>query len=271
MIEYLDIKNLPGLLLNVDFEKAFDSLDWGFMAQVLKAFGFGPDICKWVEVFYSDIKSAVIVNGLVSSWFPVSRGCRQGDPISPYLFVLCVEILAIMVRENKDIQGIFINNVEHKIAQYADDTEFLLQGDRRSFETCINVLEAFGKKSGLVLNADKSSALWLGREKRSKKKYMQHLGIQWNPDKIKVLGIWITCSVEECTRLNYEDKFYETKKLFQIWSKRNITPLGRVAILKSLILSKLIHLWLLLPNPPDKFIKDLLKECFASGNLNMIE
>ena len=58
------------------------------------------------------------------------------------------------------------------------------------------------------------------------------------------------------------DKFDEVKKLFKIWLQRMITPLGRVAILKSLILSKLIHLWILLPNPPDHFVNDLQKECF---------
>ena len=101
-----------------------------FMFKVLKAFGFKKDICRWIEMFYTNIKSTVIVNGQPSKWFPICRGCRQGDPISPYLFILCVKILGIMIRENKDIKGIFVNNVEHKLSQYADDTEFLLAGDR---------------------------------------------------------------------------------------------------------------------------------------------
>ena len=139
MIAYLKEKNLPGLLLNIDFEKAFDSVYWKFMFKVLKAFGFKQDICRWIETFYTNIKSTVIVNGQPSKWFPICRGCRQGDPISPYLFILCVEILGIMIRENKHIKGIFVNNVEHKLSQYADDTEFLLAGDREPFETCITV------------------------------------------------------------------------------------------------------------------------------------
>ena len=174
MIEYLNKKNMRGLLLNIDFEKAFDSLDWGFMRKVLEKFGFGKSMQKWVEIFYKDIKSTVIVNGQASSWFNIERGCRQGNPISPYIFVLCVEILAVMIRENDDIKGITINNVEHKISQYADDTEFTLAGDRNSFENCLSVLDTFGKKSGLFMNIEKTSVMWLGNMKNSSLKCMQH-------------------------------------------------------------------------------------------------
>ena len=263
MIEYLNRKELPGLLLNLDFEKAFDSISWDFMLNVLKEFGFGDDLCKWIKLFYTDIKSTVSVNGITAGWFKVGRGCRQGDPISPYLFVLCVEILAIMIRENNDIKGIEINNTEHKISQYADDTELTLEGDRKSFETCIQVIDRFGKVSGLNLSTEKCEAMWLGSQKNSNVTYMQHLGMKWNPPKMKILGIWFTNSLEECENLNYTEKFYEVRKLFSTWSKRNITPLGRVAVLKSLILSKLIYLWILLPNPPTHLMKDLQTRCFT--------
>ena len=120
----------------------------------------------------------------------------------------------------------------------------------------------FGKVSGLYLNAEKTSASWLGSKKGSAIKYMPHLGMQWNPSKFKVLGIWLSTTLEDCVNLNYTENFFEIRKLFHIWCKRNITPLGRIAVLKSLMLSKLTHLWLLLPNPPDNLIKQLQKECF---------
>ena len=84
------------------------------MTKALKAFGFGEDICRWIAIFYRNINSTVKVYGQTSSWFSIERGCRQGDPVSPYLFVLCVEILAT-IRENVDIKGICTNEVEHKI------------------------------------------------------------------------------------------------------------------------------------------------------------
>jgi hypothetical protein len=207
------------------------------------------------------MKSTVIVNGQLTDWFEIERGCRQGDPISPYLFVLSVEVLGIMIRENKDIKGIEINNVEHKILQYADDTESIQAGDKKTFEATMQVLDKFGKRSGLLLNTLKTNAVWLGSSKNSHIKYMAHLGMQWNPYKYKVLGIWFTSEISDCANINYREKLGEVKRLFQMWLKRQITPLGRVAILKSLILSKLTYLWILLPNPPDDFIQSLQKLC----------
>ena len=67
-----------------------------------------------------------------------------------------------MIREDKNIKGISIGETEHKISQYADDTEIMLEGNRNSFDRTIKIIDIFGKKSGLFLNAGKTSAIWLG-------------------------------------------------------------------------------------------------------------
>jgi hypothetical protein len=262
LIDYLQNVKKPGLLLCLDFEKAFDSLSWAFMFKVLKAYGCGPDFCKWIKTFYSDIKSTVMVNGNVTSWFHVQRGCRQGDPISSYLFIMCVEIMAIMIRQNKEIKGIVIGKNENKISQYADDTELTLEGDEHSFIQAIDTIQLFGKVSGLKLNTDKSCAVWLGSKKNSKTVYMPHLHMEWNPLKFKILGIWFTNDLLDCVKINFEEKFLEIQILYKIWLRRQLTPIGRVAILKSLILSKIIYLWILLPNPPDGIVKAIQKGFF---------
>ena len=262
LIHYLDNKNIPGMLLCLDFEKAFDSLDWRFMLKVMRAFGFKEGVCRWIETFYKNIKSAVMVNGQISDWFVVERGCRQGDPISPYLFVLSVEILAIMIRESEDIKGIAINEEEHKISQFADDTALMNTGDFKSFDVSMQIIDKFGKSSGLFINAEKTEVVWLGSMKNSQVTYYPHLKIVWNPKLFKILGIWFGHDLIASTERNYRDKFTEVKRLFQSWLQRSITPVGRIAVLKSLILSKLIHLWILLPDPPDKLIADLQTECF---------
>lgn len=257
IINHLTHTNSPGLLLCLDFEKAFDSLDWSFLVKVLIAFGFKEDFCKWIATFYQNIKSSISLNGNISRWFEVGRGCRQGDPISPYIFILCAEVMAIMLRENLNIKGIKINDIETKITQYADDSEILLEGDRNSFEESMRIVDTFGRASGLNLNVNKTNAIWLGSKRNSDVKYMPHLNIVWNPIKFKILGIWFTNDLKECLQLNLNDKFAEIRQLYKIWSKRQLTPLGRIAVLKSLILSKLIYLWMLLPNPPDNIIDDI--------------
>ena len=262
IIHYLNDENLQGLLVSIDFEKAFDSVDWVFMEKVLKHFGFGKDIIQWVSAFYKDIKSSIIVNGQASSSFDIERGCRQGDPISPYLFILCAEVLACRIREDENIKAIKIDDTEFKISQFADDTTFLLDGDRNSFEKLFQQLDFFGEISGLKLNTDKTNNVWLGNRKNSDIRWLPHLDMNWNPPKFKILGLWFTCDLHKMEKMNTYDKYIETKVLFNCWAKRSTTPIGKVVVLKSLVLSKLIYLWIMLPNPPEDLIDELQKKCF---------
>ena len=101
---------------------------------------------------------------------------------------------------------------------------------------------------------------------------MPHLNIIWNPDKFQILGVWFSTNLKECEHLNYDEKLSEVKNLFKIWLKRLITPLGRVAVLKSLI-SKLVHLclWILLPNPPYDFMNNVLHLFGTKNKTELVE
>ena len=133
----------------------------------------------------------------------------------------------------------------------------MLEGDKNSFEETVKIINTFGNKSGLFLNAGKTSAIWLGNKRNSPIKYMPNLHMDWNPSGFKILGIWFTNDL-----LNFRENFLEIKALYKVRLKRQITPLGRVAVLKSLILSKIIHIWILLPNPPDSLVDALQKTVF---------
>ena len=88
IIDYTEASKSPGVLLFIDFEKAFDSIEWEFVCKSLAAFNFGPTLIVWIKTFYNKASSCVLNNGLFSDPFELERGVRQGDPLSPYLLLL---------------------------------------------------------------------------------------------------------------------------------------------------------------------------------------
>ena len=90
-------KNIDGLLMLIDFEKAFDSVSWKFLYKTLNFFNFGEDIISWIKVFNNDITAYIMQCGFLSEPLQIKRGCRQGDPIASYLFLLCGQILYLVV------------------------------------------------------------------------------------------------------------------------------------------------------------------------------
>ena len=137
-MEYTKAHNIPGILVSLDFRKAFDSQEWPFIMRTLDAFNFGTSIKKWVCTFYTNIESAALNNGFLTKWFRPSTGVRQGCPLSPYLFILSAEIMANKLRQDPSIKGIEILGNELKLSQYADDTN-LLCADLASVENSLEV------------------------------------------------------------------------------------------------------------------------------------
>ena len=167
VLEYIDEHDLPSLLFFSDFEKAFDSLDHEFMFRCLRHFNFGDSILSWVKLFYSNSTSCTINNGHFSDFFPTKRGVRQGCPLSPYLFIICIELLSYEITQNDNIKGITYKNKEIKNSLFADDATFVTDGSEHSFKTLISVVDNFSFISGLKLNTSKCTVLRAGLLKLS--------------------------------------------------------------------------------------------------------
>jgi hypothetical protein len=253
----LEKQNLAGMLLPLDFEKAFDSVSWKFINKVFDVFNFGDSIKKWVQLFQFDSESCIIQNGYFSRFFKLERGCRQGDPISPYIFILCAEILGIAIRNNKGIKGIKIWNTVFKVSQYADDTSLLLDGSEQSLKESLNTFTWYYKISGLKINVEKTKVTWLGSMRESDRRFCRENDLEWTSS-FKALGVdFNTSNIHSITESNINPKIQQMKNLLNLWSNRNLTPFGKITVIKSLILPQITHLLISLPNPDDKTIKNL--------------
>ena len=101
MMSFTKKKNIPGIAVFLDFEKAFDSIEWCYLQKCLEIFNFGPQLRQWITVLYNNISSCVWNNGFATKHFNLSRGVRQGCPLSGILFVIGVEILSNAIKRSK--------------------------------------------------------------------------------------------------------------------------------------------------------------------------
>lgn len=258
-----ECEKIPGLILLLDFEKAFDSVSHSFLFKVLDIFNFGTSIKQWIKTFYSDCVSSIMLNGHLSSQFPIKRGCRQGDALSSNIFLLCAEILSIMIRKNKNIKGIKIAGMETVISQYADDTTLFLDGTEESLTNSLNILDQYYLLSGLKINELKTKIFWIGSKKYSPYRIKTRKKLIWIDDgRFSCLGIDFSLHLGEMESLNYNRVFESVMRQIKHWSKRNISLLGRLTVVKSLLLPQFNHLVLSLPDPSDHLLKKIEQELY---------
>ena len=131
----------------------------------------------------------------MTEYFCLQRGYRQGDPISPYIFILCAEVLDHMIRQNNTINGIVINRNHFKLSQYADDTQMFLDGSEQSLRNALGTLNTFYNMSGLKINVDKTKAIWIGSMTKSNRKLCQEYKLDWDQKPIKILEVTFTPEV----------------------------------------------------------------------------
>ena len=199
VMDYTKKQNIPGILLFVDFEKAFDSIDWEFMVKCLDVFGFGPSL-------------------------------KQGDPMSPYLFIIVAEVLAAAIRTT-NIQGIKIGKEEFKLVQYADDLTVFVP-DIENAQRIFNLLDQFKTCSGLQVNYKKTEAMWIGSCRNDT---AAPLGLTW-VNTVKALGIVFTYNEIERLQKNFCDKLKDIQLQIRLWRCRGLSLLGKITIIKSFLL-----------------------------------
>lgn len=147
----------PEIVVSLDAEKAFDRVEWEYLFTVLKKFGFGSAFISWVKIIYSSPLASVCTNLVTSSYFQLHRGTRQGCCLSPFLFDIAIEPLAIALRKEDKVVGVTRTTKIHKVSLYADDLLLYLS----------NPMNSFGRISGYKLNFSKSTLFPINRLARA--------------------------------------------------------------------------------------------------------
>ena len=186
---------------------------------LLNFFGFKNSFQRWIKIMNTNVKASVMQCGVLSGLFDIERGCRQGDPLSPYLFLLCAQVLYLMIVNNKDIKGIFIDGWEYKLTQFADDTTLMLNVTKKSLNAAINTLIMFGSFSGLTINTDKTKLIWIGKKSYSSEKIDTNQTLKWGATSFDLLGINFSVNLEQMTKLNYMPVIASIKKLSILGAK----------------------------------------------------
>lgn len=261
VIEYLQVNNATGVIVALDYTKAFDSVNKAFLSDCFKKAGFGPEFIKWVNVLLNDTQSCISYCGWLSKFFSVECGIRQGCPFSPLAFVLAVEVLAHKIRQSPTINGVSITTdyrpVRIKLAMYADDTTLILK-DENEVNIALQQVEQFAKFSGLKLNRSKTEAMMVGKNQPE-----NLCDIKWIPKNgtLKILGIYFSAcrGIGELEK-TWQDRIDNIIRMIKAWEKRNLSIMGKVLIVKTFLLSQLVYVMqcMLLPNEVLKNINTII-------------
>jgi len=289
IIEYVRENKMEGAALFCDFEKAFDTIEISFILMVLKKFNFGDSMQRWIRTFYNGIEANIKCNNWITCPVKMGRGIRQGCPVSALLFILAVETMAENIRKNDSIKGILLPdnyNTEAKIAQLADDATLFLK-NKKSILLAIDEIEKFGNVAGTRLNKQKTIGMWLGKLNRS----TDVVGnITWTTDPVKALGVYFGHDMKKREKLNWDKKIETLEKCLKAWNRRDLSLLGRILIVKTFGVSKLVYLSSTCVCPdlvikkinklifqfvwngkPDKVRRDTMIASKSNGGLDMVD
>ena len=228
------------ILLSLDYAKAFDTISTRAIISAIKLYGFGDNFVRWMEILLKNRRCCVRNAGFISNSFEMERGVRQGCPISPLLFILTLELLAANIRADPNIKGLKFPNSHRqiKIRLFADDISLFVK-NLIDFREILAKIKLFSLFSGLQLNKTKSYALSLGNNEFEGTHFC---GIKF-VKMVKILGVFFSSSTDACSiEENFLPKLNQLEKVCTLWSKRNLSIIGKIIILKAFGISPMVHI-----------------------------
>ena len=231
--DIINEKSDDSVIMLLDQEKAFDRVEWDWLFKVLRRFNFGEKFIGWIKTMYQNAKSAIMTNGVVSEYFDISRGIRQGDAMSALLYIIQAEPLAEAIRQSHSIKGIDITNGtindELKIGQYVDDTIVFL-GNSEYIKPCLDIISEYEKVSGAKLNINKTKCLVLRPQNVGK---CEGIELVLGPEVALGVPVGKDCQNQRM----WENLIVKVEAKLKMWEPRDLSYEGKINIIKSIGLS----------------------------------
>jgi len=247
--------------LKLDFEKAYDTIDWISVDSVLKEMGFGVKLRKWIEACITTTKISILFNGSPCKPFRMARGLRQGDPLSPFLFVVVAEVLNRMLMQASSMglfQGLQVGKKRETIThlQFADDTLLFCEANELYLQNIKRILLSFQTFSGLAVNYSKSGLLVLGKEEAWAEEIAEQLERKLVQLPITYLGVPLGANMRKSS--SWQCVIDKIQNRLNSWKGTCISRAGRVVLIKA-VLHSLPMSYLSLFKLPTKVAQEITK------------
>ncbi|KAJ9553481.1 hypothetical protein OSB04_017526 [Centaurea solstitialis] len=259
VIDFLKRKKKKGLIFKVDFEKAYDSVEWSFLLDCMRKMGFGEKWVKRIEECLKSSTTSVLVNGSPTKEFPMRKGLRQGDPLAPFLFLIVAEALHLLTEKAEDnllFEGIKVGNQNLPVShlQYADDVVFLGQWRTSNLKNLLKILECFQRMSGLKINVSKSKNFGVGVPDEEVSSWATSVGCKYGKLPFSYLGLPVGNSMRKID--HWKEAIGKIKKRLNSWKARFVSFGGRLTLVKSVLGSLPLYYFSLFRAP-----NGVIKEC----------
>ncbi|GJT59260.1 RNA-directed DNA polymerase, eukaryota [Tanacetum coccineum] len=231
------VKKQQAMIFKVDFAKAYDSIRWDFLEDVLTSFGFGPQWCSWIRGSLKSGKSSILVNGSPTTEFHLFRGLKQGDPIAPFLFLLIMEAFHLSFNravEAGTFKGYkFDSSLTLSHLFYADDAVFIGEWSQDNLKGIMHILRCFSILSGMTINFQKSQLLGVGICDNHVIEAAKFIGCSTMKTPFRYLGILVGDNMANLKA--WDETIAKMIKRLSKWKLNTLSIGGRLTLLKSVL------------------------------------
>ncbi|GJX39372.1 putative RNA-directed DNA polymerase, eukaryota, reverse transcriptase zinc-binding domain protein [Tanacetum coccineum] len=247
------------IMFKVGFEKVYDTLSWKFLDHMLSALGFCSKWMRWIQLCLQTSRSSALVNGSPSAEFLISRGLRQGDPLSPFLFLIIMEGLNTVLKDvvgSGLIHGTKVGDTNLNISHsfYADDVVIVSEWNKQDMENIIRVMQVFYLASGLKINISKSNVYEIGVSSEEIKDMARETGCASGSLPFVYLGLPIGSNMNLI--VNWQFMIDRFRRKLSTWKANMLSIGGRFTLIKAVLRSLGIY-YLSLFKCPESVIKKL--------------